>query len=289
MPSRRRPTPSTSRSPSTDTPTPAARRAARPGPGPTATRPATSPTAAPGPPRPRSWCHLASDDLAFSPAPATRRARRYDARNQQVELYTPGLGATTYDPAHNYQVAAVYTPTAAGKEHQTLYGYDDRATASRRSPSACARRASARAPAATSSPRRSPTVRVRRQRQPDIGRRGRRGGRCTRHYCYDARDQLITVATATGCAAGPSRRTPSTRRATGRAPPAGRPRTPRRASCRSCSGPACAPLRRRRAPHAGSRPRRHLELPVRRREPADLGLPGVVAARVRLRPPRPDL
>jgi RHS repeat-associated protein len=35
-------------------------------------------------------------------------------------------GTTTYDPAAGYQVRAVLLPTAAGKEHQTVYAYDAR-------------------------------------------------------------------------------------------------------------------------------------------------------------------
>lgn len=51
----------------------------------------------------------------------------YDARNQRVSLRNGSTnGETLYDPDHNYQVAAIYTPTANGREHQTLFEYDGR-------------------------------------------------------------------------------------------------------------------------------------------------------------------
>ncbi len=75
---------------------------------------------------PAEWCHLASDVTWASPQPITRSSSEYDAHNNRVKQYTPGLGTTTYDPAAGYQVKGVFLPTAAGREHQTLYGYDPR-------------------------------------------------------------------------------------------------------------------------------------------------------------------
>ncbi len=50
-----------------------------------------------------------------------------DARNQRVELADASTDATTaYDSNHNYQVKAIYVPTGSGKEHQSLYTYDER-------------------------------------------------------------------------------------------------------------------------------------------------------------------
>jgi RHS repeat-associated protein len=50
-----------------------------------------------------------------------------DARNQRIALTDGTTNATTtYDPAHNYQVAAIYQPSAAGRELQSLYSYDPR-------------------------------------------------------------------------------------------------------------------------------------------------------------------
>lgn len=51
----------------------------------------------------------------------------YDARNQRISLRNGATdGETVYDPDHNYQIKAIYTPTAAGRELQTLYSYDAR-------------------------------------------------------------------------------------------------------------------------------------------------------------------
>jgi RHS repeat-associated protein len=61
---------------------------------------------------------------SFTVTPAINSTTAYDGRNHRISLKIPSVGETTYDPAHNYQVAAVYTPTGAGKEHQSLYSYD---------------------------------------------------------------------------------------------------------------------------------------------------------------------
>jgi len=58
------------------------------------------------------------------PTDATSSA--YDALNQLVSLTDGTTGVTTtYEPNHNYQTSAKYLPTGSGREHQTLYGYDD--------------------------------------------------------------------------------------------------------------------------------------------------------------------
>ena len=191
---------------------------------------------------PAELCHLASDASWASPAPATRSSSRYDARSQQVELYTPGLGATTYDPAHNYQVAAVYTPTAAGKEHQTLYGYDAR----HRLTSITVRLCATSQRPCTGGNLLSETVAntygyddndSRTSVVEDAG-----AGAVTRHYCHDARDQLVTVATAAGCGSGVLE-SYAYDAAGNRTSAAGRTFTYTAAGqLESCSGTACAPV-----------------------------------------------
>jgi YD repeat-containing protein len=62
---------------------------------------------------------------SYTTAPAVSSTSAYDARNQRISLAIPSVGETTYDAAHNYQVAATYVPTGSGKEHQSLYSYDN--------------------------------------------------------------------------------------------------------------------------------------------------------------------
>ena len=62
----------------------------------------------------------------FTTPPDLHTTTAYDALNNRIRLAIPSVGETTYDPSHNYQVAAIYVPTGTGKEHQTLYGYDSR-------------------------------------------------------------------------------------------------------------------------------------------------------------------
>jgi RHS repeat-associated protein len=61
----------------------------------------------------------------YTTAPATNSTTGYDAGNQRISLKIPSVGETTYSAADNYQVSAIYVPTGTGKEHQTLYYYDN--------------------------------------------------------------------------------------------------------------------------------------------------------------------
>ena len=41
---------------------------------------------------------------SYTTAPAVNTTTAYDARDNRVSLKVPGIGETTYDPAHNYAV-----------------------------------------------------------------------------------------------------------------------------------------------------------------------------------------
>jgi RHS repeat-associated protein len=68
----------------------------------------------------------------MNPEPAVRTTTAYDARNNRTSLAIPGVGTTTYDPAHEYAVDIVYVPTKLNAsnqvvaEHRTDHGYDSR-------------------------------------------------------------------------------------------------------------------------------------------------------------------
>lgn len=78
------------------------------------------------------WATTPDDDClpvgsSFTNPPTRHTTTTYDARNQRITLLDAATNATTtYDPDHNYQVKAIYIPTAGGKEHQSLYAYDGR-------------------------------------------------------------------------------------------------------------------------------------------------------------------
>jgi RHS repeat-associated protein len=62
-------------------------------------------------------------------APTSSTSTRWDARNGRIGLTDAATNRTTvYDPEHAYRVSAVYLPTIADqtREHQSLYGYDER-------------------------------------------------------------------------------------------------------------------------------------------------------------------
>ena len=70
---------------------------------------------------------VGADDWTDPPTNST--STRYDARNGRIGLTNSATSRTTvFDPDENYQPVAVYLPTNVDqtKEHQTLYGYDER-------------------------------------------------------------------------------------------------------------------------------------------------------------------
>jgi RHS repeat-associated protein len=146
------------------------------------------------------WCKRA--DQSFTNPPVTVASSEYDARNNRVAQYTPGLGTTTYDPTADYQVAGIYLPTAAGKERQTLFVYDGRHRIDTITEVLCATNQRPCAGGNIVSTRVVDDYEYdgNDNRTSVIEDNG--GGSATRHYCYDARNQLITVRSATGCSSG---------------------------------------------------------------------------------------
>lgn len=115
----------------------------------------------------------------------------------------PGQGETAYDPDANYQPAAFYQPTAAGKEHQTRYAYDERHRLASITHVLCA---TSQRPCSGGNVLSSVLASAyaydgndnRTTATDDNG-----GGAVTRHYCYDARNQLVAVsASSPTCASG---------------------------------------------------------------------------------------
>jgi RHS repeat-associated protein len=127
----------------------------------------------------------------------------FDARNNRIGLTDSATSATTvYDPAHDYQVDAVYTPTVAGtgREYQALYDYDtrDRLTSITHqlcvisSGHACS---SSTAMGSTTFEYDANDNRTRVNESTSVGS-------LDRHYCYDALDRVLSTRSATGCSTG---------------------------------------------------------------------------------------
>jgi RHS repeat-associated protein len=152
--------------------------------------------------QPAEWCKQADQTFA-NPQPTARSSSRYDARNNRIALYVPGQGETTYDPNANYQPAAFYQPTAAGKEHQTRYTYDERHRLASIAHVLCA---TAQRPCSGGNVLASVLASEylydgNDNRTTVTDNNG--SGAVTRHYCYDARNQLVAVSTSSStCASG---------------------------------------------------------------------------------------
>lgn len=137
----------------------------------------------------------------FTTTPAVQSTTAYDARNNRISLAIPSVGETTYDPAHNYQVAAVYVPTGTGKEHQSLYAYDTRHRLSGITEQLCTISSghSCSATVATGSDSYAYDDNDNRIQATE----SKDGGTpATTYYCYDALNRLVSTRSAGGCASG---------------------------------------------------------------------------------------
>ncbi|HVL54087.1 MAG TPA: RHS repeat-associated core domain-containing protein, partial [Vitreimonas sp.] len=140
------------------------------------------------------------------PEPVSRSSSAYDARNNRVSLRVPGVGDTTYDPNAGYQVDKVYitTKTANGDvvaEHLTDYDYDTRDRLETISQQGCTVSAGTHTCTATVATG-STTYGLDENDNRTLVAENNGATSSTRHYCYDARHQLVTVRSATGCSTG---------------------------------------------------------------------------------------
>ena len=137
----------------------------------------------------------------FTTTPGVQSTAAYDARNNRISLAIPSVGETTYDPAHNYQVGAVYVPTGTGKEHQSLSGYDTRHRLSGITEQLCTISTghTCSSTVATGSDSYSYDDNDNRTMVSE----SKDGGTpATTYYCYDALNRLLSTRSATGCSTG---------------------------------------------------------------------------------------
>jgi YD repeat-containing protein len=138
---------------------------------------------------------------AFTTNPTTHTTAAYDARNSRVSLQdAAGTMATAYDPAHNYQPAAIYVPTGGGKEHQALFSYDARHRLTGITQQVCTISAghSCSSTVATGSVTYVLDENDNRSRVNESNG----AGSLDRYYCYDALERVITTRSASGCTSG---------------------------------------------------------------------------------------
>lgn len=134
----------------------------------------------------------------FTTTPAVHTTTAYDARNNRINLQTPSLGETTYDPAHNYQVLAVYVPTGTGREHQTLYGYDTRHRLISIDQQLCTV-SSGHACSTTTATGSDDYAYDDNDNRIQVVESRDGGTATTRNYCYDALDRLRAMKANTAC------------------------------------------------------------------------------------------
>lgn len=133
--------------------------------------------------------------------PAHATSSGHDAHGGRVSLTDGTTGATTtYDPAHDYAPAAIYVPTGSGREHQTLYAYDARHRVTGITHQLCVISSGHACSSTTptgSSLYTYDTTDNRTRVQESNG-----AVSVDRHFCYDARHQLVAADSVAGCTSG---------------------------------------------------------------------------------------
>ena len=137
---------------------------------------------------------------SYTTTPAVNSTSAYDARNQRISLKIPSLGETTYDANHNYQVAAIYIPTASGKEHQSLYSYDGLHRLTGITHQLCTISTGHSCSATSSTGSDTYTYDDNDNRTRVNENNGSAG--LDRYYCYDALNRVTATRSASGCSTG---------------------------------------------------------------------------------------
>lgn len=130
--------------------------------------------------------------------PTTATTTTSDARNNRIGLVDAGSNeTTTYDPDHDYQPAAIYLPTAAGREHQSLFSYDSRHRLVGITQQLCVISSGHACSSTTATG--SDTYAYDDADNRTTVNENNGNSSSDRRYCYDALDQLIYRNTAAAC------------------------------------------------------------------------------------------
>ena len=148
---------------------------------------------------------------SYTTAPAVNTTTAYDARDNRVSLKVPGIGETTYDPAHNYAVDKIHTPTKLDgsshvvAEHLTDYGYDSRHRLTSIDASVCPVTADTHTCTSTAVATASDTyVYDDNDNRTSVAESKDGGSAVTVTYCYDALNRLTAAKLTTTCATSPT-------------------------------------------------------------------------------------
>lgn len=143
-------------------------------------------------------CHPVGSSPWTDP-PTQVTTTTFDARNQRISLEDAAAeSVTTYDPDHNYAVAAVYRATANGREHQALYTHDARHRLSGITFQTCTANGShvcTGTPVSTGSDSYAYDDNDNRTQVVE----NNAAASSDRRYCYDARNQLTYRNTGAAC------------------------------------------------------------------------------------------
>ncbi len=148
---------------------------------------------------------------SYTTAPAVNTTTAYDSRDNRVSLKVPGIGETTYDPAHNYAVDKVYVPTKLDgsnqviAEHLTDYGYDSRHRLTTISESVCAVSAGTHTCSGSAVTTASDSyVYDDNDNRTSVAESRDGGSAVTTTYCYDALNRLTAAKPTTSCSSSPT-------------------------------------------------------------------------------------
>ncbi len=151
---------------------------------------------------PSDPCKPAGSTFA-NPQPTSVTTASFDARSQRIALIDATANSTTtYDPDENYQVAAIYLPTGATKEHQTTFGYDERHRLATVTHKLCAVIEHPCSGGYTLQTTGSDTYVYDVSDNRTQVNETNGSATVNRYYCYDAVERLVSTRSATGCTTG---------------------------------------------------------------------------------------
>ncbi|MDH4178827.1 MAG: hypothetical protein OEV72_14760, partial [Thermoleophilia bacterium] len=179
--------------------------------------------------------------VPWADSPTSSTSSSWDARGGRIGLADSATDQTTaFDPDHNYQPAAVYTPTGTDgtKEHQSLFAYDAEHRLTGLSHRLCTL-SSGHACASTSATG-STTYAYDDNANRTTVNESNGSASTDRRYCYDARNQLTYRNTGAACSAGANDEAFTYDDAGNRLTAAGRSFTySAEGQLTSCSSPSC--------------------------------------------------
>jgi RHS repeat-associated protein len=144
----------------------------------------------------------AADFGGYGDTPDSASTTTFDARNKPVTLKVPQAGITTYDPNHDYAPSASYLTVGPDVDAQTVFGYDDRHRLTTITHQRCSVAPGTHTCSGTITSLGSDLYAYDENNNRIQVNESNGASSSDSYFCYDARDELTHVRSATGCTSG---------------------------------------------------------------------------------------